>query len=159
MQGGATLLEIVIAVTILGIVSSVFVITYREYMPQARLNGAAREVMSDLMLARRQAVSQTQRVRVYFANNQQYKVCYDANGDGTVEDCEGNSQIKNIQKNYDGVTLSANNNPIFYPRGTATNLPTIAVSTAGMAKKKCITVSTAGRIKVCEHPRDQNCDC
>jgi type IV fimbrial biogenesis protein FimT len=144
-QQGVTLLETIITLTIMGILASVAVLLYVGQVPQARLNGAARQVMSDLMLARRQAVSRSQRVRVYFPDDQQYKICYDANGDGTVTDCEGNAAAKDIQATYDGVTISANQNPMFHPRGTVS--PT-TITVRNATGSRDITVSSAGRIRI-----------
>jgi type IV fimbrial biogenesis protein FimT len=145
-QQGVTLLETMITLTIVGILVSVAVLLYVGQVPQARLNGAARQVMSDLMLARRQAVSRSQQVRVYFPDDQQYKICYDANGDGMVTDCEGNAAAKDIQATYDGVTISANQNPVFHPRGTVSPMATITVKNATGSRD--ITISSAGRIRI-----------
>lgn len=145
-QRGITIIETLTVMAIIAILAGVGITTYVGQLPRARLNGAARQIMSDLMLARRQAVGRTHRVQVYFSDGQQYKVCNDADGNGTVTDCEGNAKIKDIQANYDGVTISANNNPIFQPRGTVSNWATITLSNA--TGSRYVTVSSAGRIRI-----------
>lgn len=147
-QEGITLLETVIALTLVAFLTSVAVVCYINQLPKARLNGATRQIMSDLMLARRQAVSRTQRVKLFFPDNQHYKICYDANGDGTVDDCEGNGTIKNIQTTYYGVTINPPTTPpTFLPLGTAEPLgATIEVKNA--SGSRALTIIRTGRIHI-----------
>lgn len=157
-QHGFTLTELMIVIVIVGTLAGLTVANYVRQLPTSRLNGAARHVLTDLMLARRQALSQNQRVKVYFPEDEQYdryyKICSDANGDGTVTDCEGNNKTTNIQTSYAGVTLSANRDPVFHPNGTVYSLHEIAspvttitlTNTRGATRE--ITVSRAGRIRV-----------
>jgi hypothetical protein len=48
--------------------------------------------------------------------------------------------------NYKGVTLSSTNNPIFSPRGTASNLATISITNSSGTKS--ITISITGRVHI-----------
>jgi type IV fimbrial biogenesis protein FimT len=148
-QQGATLTETLVVVVIIGILAGVAIPTYMSQIPQSRLNGAARQVMSDFMLARRQAVSQMQRVIVCFpdTDTQQYKIYF---GGGTVDDCKEKGQSKNIQENYQGVTMHANSNPIFDPRGTVTPTTTITLFHAGIKEDsyRCVKISSAGRVRI-----------
>ena len=147
-QEGITLLETVIALTLVAFLTSVAVVCYIDQLPKARLNGATRQLLSDLMLARRQAVSRTQRVKLFFPDNQHYKICYDANGDGSVDDCEGNGTIKNIQTSYHGVTITPPTTPpTFLPLGTAEPLgATIEVKNA--SGSRALTIIRTGRIRM-----------
>ena len=145
---GFTLVELMIVIAVMGIMAAIAVPNYRTYMAQRRLNGAARQVMSDLMAARMKAVSQNNEFKVFFLANNQYKILDDNNNNGT-EDTGESSQTKDIQTEYYDVTLSANNNPIFQPNGTASNLPTINLgSLSNSSWSKSITISSAGRVKI-----------
>jgi type IV fimbrial biogenesis protein FimT len=149
-QQGFTLTELMVVVAIVSILAGVVFTEYGRQLPASRLNGAARHVLTDLMLARRQAISQSQRVKVYFPHNEQgdksYKICFDADGNSTVADCEGNGRTTNIQANYYGVTVSANNDPVFQPGGTVSPTATITLTNARGTRQ--ITLSTVGRVHI-----------
>lgn len=144
-QRGFTLIESLIVMAVIGVLASVAIPTYLHHMPKFRLNGAARQVMSDLLAARRQALSQHHKVQVIFAHDQSYTIWTDTNDNGKTD--SGETKTKDIQAYH--VTLTSNNTPTFYPRGLVINLPTITLKYANNTKKlkKCISISIAGRLK------------
>jgi prepilin-type N-terminal cleavage/methylation domain-containing protein len=144
-DSGFTLVELMIVVAIAGGLTLVGTLSYLDMRPSLRLNGATRQMLGDLMNARMKSVNENNEYKVFFLNTQQYKILDDDDNDGTDDGGEG-SETKNIQDNYPGVTLSATNNPIFSPRGTADAGTTVTLTNEGQTR--IITVSLTGRVKI-----------
>ncbi len=68
-QAGFTMLELVIVSAILAIMAAIAVPNYLTYIPKARLNGAARMVMVDLMAARMNAVKTNRSTQVHILDD------------------------------------------------------------------------------------------
>ena len=136
-----------IIVAIAAIMAAVAIPAFMSMLPGMRLNGAARQVMTDLMAAKMEAVKQNNEFRVFFNSpgTNQYQILDDDDNDGAADPGEAIA-TKNIQDNYSGVTFSSTNNPIFNPSGTATSLPTITLQNSSGSKS--VTVSIAGRVKI-----------
>jgi len=145
-SSGFTILELMIGLAIIAIMAGIAVPNMLAYIPKSRLNGAARMVMVDLMAQRMKAVKTNQRTQVHFINTTEYRLNDDANANGTVANPEGDAILKDIQSQYSDVTLSSTNNPIFLPRGSATNLATITLTNP--SGSKTVTVSITGRVKI-----------
>ena len=141
---GFTLIELMIVIAILGILAGIAAPNFQTYMTRMRLNGAARQIMTDLMEARSKAVSRNNRFRVFFLDDHQYKVLDDDNNNN-AEDSGETTITRDIQNEYYGVTLSASANPIFYPRGTAYGSRITITNSSG---SKVVGVATAGRVRI-----------
>ena len=146
-ESGFTLIEMMIVIAVFAIVAAIAIPNFMSLLPGMRLNGAARQVMGDLMAARMKAVKLNQRTKVFFYSSSQYKTCDDANNDATVADGEGDVVDRSIQANYHDVSfvLASTADPVFSPRGTATNRTITLENSSG---SKSITISIAGRVKI-----------
>ena len=146
-DSGFTLIELIVIIAIVAIFAAIAVPNFLSYMPKYRLNGAARQVMGDLMAARMKAVKLNHRVKVFFYSNYQYKICDDTDNSGTVADGEGDVQLRDIQNEYSDVTFDSSNppDPVFSSRGTAT---TTTITLQNSSGSKSITISIAGRVKI-----------
>ena len=142
---GFTLMELMI---VLGFMSITLMLTnmwLSTQLPQWRLNGAVRQVMSDLVAAKMNAVVERNRQRIFFQDNRHYLILDDKNNNGKIDAGEP-QEARDIQADYQDVTLTASNNPSFLPRGTASSLASITLTNSAGSKK--ITVSITGRVKV-----------
>ena len=144
-ESGFTLIEMMIVIAVFAIMAMIAIPSFMSWLPGMRLNGAARQVMGDLMAARMKAVKLNQRTKVFFDNNHQYRICNDADNNTTVGDGEGDVETRDIHPDYSDVAFVSMSDPIFSPRGTATNR-TITLQTSSGSKS--ITISIAGRLKI-----------
>ena len=143
--GGYSLIELM---TVLGILSIVFLFSQHwlvSQLPKWRLNGAARQVVSDFMAAKTQAVIQGNKHRITFLDAHRYSILDDDNNNGRPDPAE-RVAIYDIHIDYEDVMLTTTNHPIFHPRGTASNLATVTLSNS--AGSKVITVGITGRVTV-----------
>ncbi len=142
---GYTLIELVIVMSILLMVTLLGQYWLSSQMPKWRLNGATRQVVSDFMGAKMQAVTQGNKHRVTFVDDRFYTILDDDNSNGKPDPGEL-LVTRDIQTDYPDVTLISTNNPIFHPRGTASNLGTITLKNS--AGSTSISIGITGRVKV-----------
>jgi len=120
-------------VGLLVLIGSSFKINSKKH----QLEVAVRKVHSSLSLARFRSVQRQVPVRVSFDG-------------GFCELAEYNSQqdlwLKKSQDPLEGVEVTANNAPVFYPQGTVSGLATINIRNDSGAYQ--VTVAITGRIKV-----------
>ena len=129
---GFSLLEMMIVVALIAILSAMAVISINSNMPQYYLSGAARQVLTDLMMARSKAVSNNTATTVTFSSTG-----YSIGGVTT-----------NISSQFKGVSLSSTGSITFFTMGTTSGSVTITLTgSSGLAPKQ-VVVSAAGRIRI-----------
>jgi type IV fimbrial biogenesis protein FimT len=129
---GFSLLEMMIVVALIAILSAVAAISIKSNMPQYYLSGAARQVMTDLMLTRMKAVSNNSAITVTFSSTG-----YSIGGVTT-----------DISSQFRGVSLVSTGSITFFTMGTTSGSVTITLTgSSGLAPKQ-VDVSAAGRIRI-----------
>lgn len=142
---GFTLMELIVVVAVLGILATIAAPAFQQFLTERRLNGAARLLMTDLLNARMQAVTQNNRFLVSILDAGRYQVLDDGNENGAFDSGESRL-IRNMQDNFHDVQVAANNSPIFLPRGTVTNMATFTLS--NNAGKRNVVVAATGRVRI-----------
>jgi len=150
---GSITIGISIVTGVFGILAAIAIPAFLSMLPGMRLNGAARQVMGDLMAARMMAVKENKQFKVTFlGDNHSYQISRSVDSDNDeIWDSWEITSNKDIQSEYDGVTFSFDNSPIFNPRGTNSNpnLTTITLqNTDGGCKQ--VSVNIAGLVKIQE---------
>jgi prepilin-type N-terminal cleavage/methylation domain-containing protein len=133
---GFTLIELVVTIGIAGILMGIAVPRFYAALPGIRLASAARQVVTDLQLARMTAISQRTNQVVAFDT---------ATATYTFGNNFGNLNIRNLNQLYPGTTITivTNGGPIFNSVGAA-NGSLITLSNNGVIA--VVQVNTAGRI-------------
>lgn len=145
-QKGYSLIEIIIVITIFSTLAGITISAYISMKPSLRLSGTTRQIIGDLMWARMQSISQNNEFKIFFLpDNHRYTILDDDNNNGNIDENES-TVIKDIHDKYYDVTFSSTNNPIFHPRGNASNLPTIIlVNSSGT---KTVSVAMTGHVRI-----------
>jgi prepilin-type N-terminal cleavage/methylation domain-containing protein len=100
---GFTILELIVAIVILGILAAIAIPGFARYGPDMRLKGAVRDLKSDMTLARAMAIRENALVALIFdTGNNRYTVFVDNGagggvaGDWTKNGSEALVKIKDI---------------------------------------------------------------
>jgi prepilin-type N-terminal cleavage/methylation domain-containing protein len=132
---GFTLAEILVAVGVFAILVAIAVPQFLALQPTSRLNGAARQVYSELMWARSKAVSENSSYVVTFPTAQ------------TMQIAGSTTKTVNIQTLYSGVTVSSSASTItFTARGTTDVAPTITLTNSGGTRTVTLRITGSASI-------------
>jgi Tfp pilus assembly protein FimT len=145
-EAGFTLVGILMATAIIGLVAEGLALWLTHHMPMHRLHSAARQVLSDLVTARRHAIRWNQDIAVVFLNNHLYIIWHDEDQDGTVDASEKVEKMANLHEKHEDVMLHG---PfplhfVFNRRGMATTF--LEVRMKNTRGSKTISVSRSGKI-------------
>jgi prepilin-type N-terminal cleavage/methylation domain-containing protein len=136
---GFSLIEVVISITILGLIIALLSHSFTNQAPKYQLKRATWEIYSRLNYARYKAIYRGTKYKVSFESNSYVLEKFD----------DPKGEWKTEQRSFlDGVIITANNSPIFHPRGTVSNLASIFVQNSRGQYK--ISIAISGRIKVTE---------
>lgn len=134
-RAGFTLIELMAAIGVAAILMGIAIPKFMAVMPALRLNDAARQVATDLQLARMRAISQNNTNTVTF------------NTSTGVYSFSLGSESYDIDQLYPGIALSAvTANPVFTSRGTASTPATITLSNGSATKQ--VQVTAVGRVRI-----------
>jgi prepilin-type N-terminal cleavage/methylation domain-containing protein len=140
---GFSLGEILIAAGIFSILAAIAVPQFIAFQPKIRLNGATRQIFSELMWARSKAVMENKAYLVTFPTTSTMVIFDDVNTNGTLDSGEAIKTV-NLQTEYAGVTLASTATPImFTSRGTVSVAPNITL-TCSIAGTKTIALKITG---------------
>ncbi len=140
---GFTLLELVLATCIMGVLAQFVVMDMLGHMPQRRLSGATRQVTWDLMRARMQAIKLRHNVQVTFVDAHTYSIWMDTNNNGVTD--SGEEEVKSVDTKYRAVNVTSTSNITFNSRGASDTAATITLTNA--KGSKVIAVNVAGLIQ------------
>lgn len=139
---GFTVLELMVAVGIAMVVLGIAVPSLLTWLPTLRLSSAARQVATDLQVARMKAISQNRKFRLNFNTTTTYYLESDLNNDGTIASGENDSGPFSLPE---GITTTVGTTPEFYPRGTASAAATKTLQNSN-SETKSVQVAVVGRV-------------
>jgi len=134
---GLTVIELMIGITLIGVVLAITIPGFRDILERRRLEGVANELSADLQYARSEAVSR--RVDVVLTTA----------ADGASYTITGLPTAKTVTLPA-GVTVTANVTRTYEPfRGTAGGDATIDIVSTNTAGQLRITSNFMGRVQMC----------
>lgn len=149
---GFTLIELMIVLAIIGIAAGIAAMSSRGTLANARLNGATRQLYSDMQNVRLRAVKEGRKWAVQSTDNS-----YDVRNTGTDTLWNANDEVIktiDVATTYPGVTITpASSRYAFNPNGTlgVTATVTLTVTNDSGTKSKTLCYSTStGNVRIVE---------
>jgi type II secretion system protein H len=170
-QAGVTLIELIIVIAIIGIILGIAITTIGNRSPVAQLKSDARDIVSNMQLARVNAIRDTRPWAIQFdTDNQRYLIYSNSGEEWKSEDwTDGDENVfRNVMLNRrvnfgtnkgarPGGTMPANgsitysaNRVVFNPNGTSES-GTVYLTIGSGETIAISSLSTTGRIKVWEN--------
>jgi len=137
LRKGFSLIEVTLSLAVLAILIYAASTSFLNLAPKYRLQRAVWEINSRLNFARYKALFEGAKVRIKFYSSGYGLEIYD----------EEKKEWKLEEKHFlEGVTIQANNSPIFHPGGTVSNLASITIFNSWGKYK--ISLAISGRVKI-----------
>jgi prepilin-type N-terminal cleavage/methylation domain-containing protein len=134
---GFTLTELIISLSLLGVLVAMMAVSYLHQSPKYRLKKVVWEIHSRLNYARYKSITK----------GEKYKISFEDNAYTIEKFNESQGQWKRDLWNLcEGVLIESTNSPIFHPKGTVSNLASIMISNSWGKYK--ISIAISGRIKI-----------
>jgi len=143
IKKGFTLIEFIVAITILIILASISVFTYRSIQPSLQLSGATRNLVTDLRYAQQLAVTEQKDHGVWFSTTTEDKyqiIRHENSATTTIKEVV----LEEISFQY--ISPLTDNEVRFNPYGAAREMATTTLSTDN--KTKTIKISPSGFVKI-----------
>lgn len=152
-----TFIEILVALTIVGLIFGIGYVSFRDFSRRQALLGTTRNIKGDLRLAQEQAISgekpsdfrcdSPNTLSGYYFNR------VSANSYSLVARCSGGNVVSKEVNLPSDISIAANQNPIvFKVLGQGTDVPqaspaVITLTQAGTSNTATISISSTGEIK------------
>jgi prepilin-type N-terminal cleavage/methylation domain-containing protein len=152
---GLTLIELLLVISLLGILAGFASLQVAPMLSRARLNRGARQIATDLQSVRMKAIAQNSRFRVTFSSGtRDYVVDKDEDGEWQRHILDAHDSIATTDAFIAlpaGVSIAAVNSGgdvIFVPRGYVDAGITITLGSATEAERRRVVVNLAGRVRI-----------
>lgn len=148
---GFSLLELMAVLAIVGILMSIAVPAFSEWIASQRVRDTAADIHTSLMRARNEAISRGLKTSITPVNGNWANGWFIANPDGTYNPDPANPTVFIEQHGpvQNAAISGAGTGVAFTPVGRLFGTPTAAIkiTSAGTRMTRCVTVDTAGRPK------------
>ena len=155
MPAGFTLIELMVALAILGIVALMAAPSFSAFLARSKLRGTAHEAIADLQYARSEAVQKNQAFRVEFSATG-YEIWRMSRATPTDKDASTASAPNPVKvvlwgnsstAASSGASMAVNFNPV-RASATVSDGP-LELSHAAMSGTLRLQVNTTGRVELC----------
>jgi prepilin-type N-terminal cleavage/methylation domain-containing protein len=150
---GITLLELVIAVVVLGVIAAMAAPQFAGVLPRLKFKSKSRDIVSDIRLARSDAISQKAQLGLYFDYSQNgYVVFKDQINPSWFTYDIGDSVIKTVNLGQDVFLYYytfSNGTVIFKPDGSASSSGNVTITNdQGNEQVDIDVLASTGRVKL-----------
>ncbi|MCS6925165.1 MAG: GspH/FimT family protein [Candidatus Binatia bacterium] len=155
MRLGLTVLELLLAITVLGIVSGIASLRIPRVLADARLYSGVRQIAADLHLVRMKAIAQNSRFRVTFRpRTNDYVVDKEERGTWRRQLLHGHhagpsaAALLTLPSGVRIVAVNSGGDVVFLPRGYVDGGITITLRSDQGTGSKRVVINLAGRVRI-----------